>query len=213
MGEDLICTPCYTQLPLTDFLDNPFDNEMCKVFWKRIHCFQKAYALTYHLAHSGSANLIYQLKYFNKPYLGYSLGLLMGRMMKANDFFDGIDCILPVPLAPKREKKRGYNQSNMIAQGLHEVSGLPIVKNAVRRVSFDASQTKKDRLERENNVEKVFERIDSERVKGKHLLIVDDVVTTGATVCALSKVLENVEGVRISVASIAYASEWRFIKK
>lgn len=215
--EEVFCTSCSLHLPFTDFLENQYENEMAKVFWGSVKHFEKAFALLYHLPHSQSARPVYQLKYFDKPDLGIEIGEMMGKMMTDNGFFSDIDCILPVPLAKERQRKRGYNQSELLAEGLNNISRLPIIKDAVRRISFNSSQTNKSRLGRYDNVNNVFELTDKDsiicRLKGKHILIVDDVVTTGATICSLAKALQPIEGIRISVASIGYAGQWRFVKQ
>lgn len=208
LTEGVICATCFLHLPLTGFLDNPYENDMAKVFWGRVKNFEKAFAFIYHLSHADSARAVYQLKYSSKPDLGVELGTLMGRMMAEKGFFDDIDALLPVPLSKKRIRERGYNQSEMIAIGLHDVSQLPIYNNVVRRVSFKESQTQKDRWDRNLNVEDAFELVDGSYIHGKHLLIVDDVVTTGATICAVAKQLQQVENVHISVVSIGYAGRW-----
>lgn len=207
--ENVICTVCFMHLPHTRFIDNLYENDMAKTFWGRVRNFEKAFALIYHLPHSMSAHPVYQLKYNGKPDIGTDLGILMGRMLKEKDFFNDIDAILPVPLAKKRMKERGYNQSEMIALGLHDVSNLPIYNNVVRRNSFVVSQTEKNRQERAENVENAFSLLQSDKVKDKHILIVDDVVTTGATICSLAKEIQRVDNVHISVVSIAYAGAWR----
>lgn len=205
LDENAICNVCLLHLPLTHFDANPYDNEMAKVFWGRIKHFEKAFAMIYHLSHSDSAHPIYKLKYGNKPDIGIDLGLFIGRILKESGFFDDIDAILPMPLAKKRLRQRGYNQSEMIATGLHDVSRLPVLHNVVRRISFNGSQTDKGRWDRALNVDNAFELIDDTKIKGRHVLIVDDVVTTGATVCSLARQLETVDGVRISVAAIGFA--------
>lgn len=205
LDENIICNVCLMHLPLTHFDADPYENEMAKVFWGRIKHFEKAFALMYHLSHSDSARPIYKLKYFNKADVGIDLGLFIGRILGESGFFADIDAILPMPLAKKRMRQRGYNQSEMIATGLHDASHLPVLRNVVRRISFNGSQTDKGRWDRALNVEKAFELIDNTKIKGKHLLIVDDVVTTGATVCSLAKQLETVDGVRISVVTIGFA--------
>lgn len=211
--ENLFCTACGLHLPYTNFINNPYENDMAKAFWGRIKHIEKAYAPIYHLPHSESAKPIYQLKYFHKPELGIDIGAMMGKEMSEHGFFEDIDCIIPVPLAKERLRERGYNQSDMIAQGLQEISHLPIIKDAVRRVSFNSSQTRKNRIERNKNVENSFELTNGEKIKGKHILIVDDIVTTGATVSALAIQLEQAEGVKISIATIGYAGEWQFTEK
>lgn len=213
-NEETVCTSCLLRLPFTGFLNDPYQNEMAKVFWGRISNFEKAFALVRHIPHALSAKMIYQLKYSGKPDIGIDVGKLMGKMMQERGFFEGMDYILPVPLARERQAERGYNQSEMIAEGLREVSRLPVVKNAVRRVSFGGSQTEKSRVGRSENVENVFEVVNVRKINGRHLLIVDDVVTTGATVCSLAKTLHDAaENVRISVAAIGYAGMWRGMGK
>lgn len=209
VDENIVCVSCLRHLPFTGFLDNPYDNEMAKMFWGRIRNFEKAFAMVYHLPHSLSARMVYQLKYFDKPELCEDVGEMMGKLMSEKNFFDGIDCILPVPLARKRLKERGYNQSEMIAEGLHGVCKLPIVKDAVRRVTFESSQTKKDRISRYENVDNAFELVNVEKLSGKHVLVVDDVVTTGATICAVVGLLEQVVDIRVSVVAIGFAGAWR----
>lgn len=207
-NEDTICTTCFLELPLTGFFDNPYENDMAKAFWGRITNMEKAVALLYHQAHGDSAHPVYQLKYRGKPDLGIDLGIVMGRMMMEKGLFDDIDAIVPVPLAKKRERQRGYNQSLMIALGLHDISRLPIIDEAVRRVAFEGSQTRKDRWDRAENVEHAFELADGNRLRGRHVLVVDDVVTTGATVCAVAKEMEKAGEVRVSVAAVGYAGQW-----
>lgn len=213
VGDNLVCTSCLLHLPFTDFIDNVYENDMAKAFWGRIKHFEKAFAPFYHLPHSQSARIIYQLKYFNKPGIGIDIGEMIGKKLSEKHFFEDIDCLLPVPLSHDREKKRGYNQSEMIAEGLRNVTKLPILKGAVRRISFGESQTKKSRMDRNENVRHVFKLVRGEKVKGRHILVVDDVVTSGATICALAAQLEQMEGVRISVVAIGYAGEWRFMEK
>lgn len=207
LTESVICTPCFVFLPHTGFLDDPYHNEMAKTFWGRVHNFEKAFALVHHNPHADSAHPVYKLKYRGKPDIGIDLGLVMGKMMSEHGFFDDIDAILPVPLATKRVKERGYNQSGMIALGIHDVSRLPIINNVVRRRSFEGSLTQKDRWTRTESVEDAFELMDGSRIRGKHVLIVDDVVTTGATICAVARQLQNIDNVHISVASIGFAGQ------
>lgn len=206
VNEEILCASCVRHLPWTDFIDNPYENELAKLFWGRIKNFEKAFAPVYYIPHSLSARSIYQLKYFNKSDLGIDMGLMMGRMLKTSGFLDDIDCILPVPLTNKRRRERGYNQSEMIAEGLCSVSRLPMVKDAVIRVSFGGSQTKKDKMERSENVENAFKLINDKKVRGKHILIVDDIVTTGATICAVANQFECVSDVKISVAALGYTN-------
>ncbi len=195
------------RLPRTGFLAHPYDNEMAQVFWGRVSHFEKAYAFIYHQPHSDSARGVYQIKYFDMPDTGVDIGVLMGRQMKATGFTDDIDIIVPVPLAKERERQRGFNQSEMIAQGISDMTGIRVANDIVRRVSFHGSQTKRDRQERAENVENAFQLKNGECVTGKHVLIVDDIVTTGATIVAMTHQITQMPGVRVSVASIGFAGE------
>ncbi len=205
--ELVFCATCMMRLPRTHFLAHPFDNEMAQTFWGRVSHFEKAYAFIYHQPHSNSARGVYQVKYFNMPDTGVDIGYLMGRQMKAAGFTDDIDIILPVPLAKERERQRGFNQSAMIAQGISDATGIKVVDNAVRRLSFHGSQTRRDRQGRAENVENAFQLKDGKSVVGKHVLIVDDIVTTGATIVAMAKEITQMPGVRVSVAAIGFAGE------
>ena len=203
--ETLFCTVCLLHLPLTHFLAQPDDNPMTQMFWGLP--IEKAYALMYYTAHATSSYPLYKLKYMNAPETGVELGRYVGKQMYKANFFTGIDALVPVPLTEKHQRKRGYNQSRMIAEGIAEESRLPIWDNVIRRKNFHSSQTNKGRLERAMNVEQAFELIDYDRIKGAHLLIVDDVVTTGATVCSLGKELQKADDVKLSLVSIGFASE------
>ena len=202
--EEIICSRCNFHLPRTDFGKIPYDNEMAKLFWHQIPI-ERAAALFYYEAHSETANIIYKMKYKNHPEIGEVMGRLMAKELQTNGFFDGTDGIVPIPLAKKRQRQRGYNQSMEIARGISEITALPIYNNVARRNAFEGSQTNKGRWERNENVEGVFELRDASAVQGKHLLIVDDVVTTGATVLACAKELCKAPHVKVSVLALGFA--------
>lgn len=201
--EEVICTKCNFHLPRTDFHHNAYENEMAKLFWYLIPI-ERATAYFYYEPHSSTANIIYQMKYKDHPEIGEVMGRMMGKELMPSGFFDGIDGIIPVPLTKKRQRQRGYNQSEEIARGISEVTGLPLFDKVVKRVSFKGSQTNLGRWERNENVEKVFELIDP-AIHDKHLLVVDDVVTTGATVIACSKELAKAGNIKISALSLGFA--------
>ena len=177
---------------------------MAKMFWGQIHI-ERATALFYYEAHAETAAILYQLKYKNHPEIGGVMGRMLAREVLGSGFFEGIDAIVPVPLARKRQRQRGYNQSQEIARGICEVSGLPIYNKVVRRNVFEGSQTSRGRWERNENVENVFELTDAELIRHNHLLVIDDVVTTGATVIACAKTLCQSEGVTVSVLALGFA--------
>jgi ComF family protein len=202
--EEVICARCNFHLPRTGFQHNAYENEMAKLFWGQIPI-ERATAFFYYEAHAETANILYELKYKDHPEIGEIFGRMFAAEIQSAGFFDGIDGIVPVPLAKKRQRQRGYNQSEEIAQGVSEITGLPIYKKVVKRISFKGSQTNKGRWDRQENVERVFDLIDAEAVSNKHLLLIDDVVTTGATCIACAKVLCQPANVRISILSLGFA--------
>lgn len=202
--EEVICSKCNFHLPRTNFHRQPYENEMAKLFWDQIPV-ERATALFYYEAHSETANILYQLKYKNHPEIGEVMGRLMAKELQPSGFFDGIDGIVAIPLARKRQRERGYNQSQEIAAGISEITRLPIFQKVVRRTSFEGSQTRKGRWERNENVEHVFELRDGTVIQGKHLLIVDDVVTTGATVNACVKELAKAGNIKVSILALGFA--------
>ena len=204
VSEETICSKCNLHLPRTGFQQDPYENIMAKMFWGQIPI-ERATALFYYEPHAETANILYEMKYKNHPEIGEVMGRLMARELQMSNFFEGIDGIIPVPLAKKRQRQRGYNQSHELAKGISEITGLPIYNKVVRRTVFEGSQTSLGRWERNENVEHVFELKDASTVQGKHLLIVDDVVTTGATIIACAKELCKAGGVRISVLSLGLA--------
>lgn len=204
VSEEILCTKCLLHLPRTGFHLNAYENEMAKLFWGQIPV-ERATAFFYYEAHADAANIIYELKYKNHPEIGEEVGRMFAKEIKPSGFFDGIDGIVPVPLAKKRLRQRGYNQSEEIARGVAAISDLPIFDQAVRRLFFEGSQTSKGRWDRNENVENVFELVQADTIRGKHILLIDDVVTTGATVIACAKELCKAGGVRISVLSLGLA--------
>lgn len=199
--EDVICNKCNFHLPRTGFSKNFYENEMAKMFWGQIPI-ERAAALFYYESHAETANIIYQLKYKDHPEIGPVMGRMVAAEMQHSNFFDGIDGIVPVPLTKKRLRQRGYNQSEEIAKGVNEITGLPIYTGLVKRTVFKGSQTRRRRWDRQENVEYAFKLVNGESIAGKHLLVVDDVVTTGATVIACSKELVKAGNVKISVLSL-----------
>lgn len=144
------------------------------------------------------------MKYRSHPETGELMGRMAAKEFATCGFFDGIDAIVPVPLAKNRQRERGYNQSLEIARGVSAVTRIPIISKALKRKSFAASQTKMNRWQRNENVEDVFLLTDGNAVKGKHILIIDDVVTTGATVISCATELMKAGGTRFSVMSLGF---------
>ena len=179
------------------------DNPMAQLFWKLIPI-QRAAALIYYEPHSEIAQLVYQMKYADRPDIGEDMGRLMGNEMQIAHFFDNIDVLLPVPLSRKRLRQRGYNQSEQLAIGISDITHLPVVTKALRRTHFRQSQTQLSRRERQENVEDLFELRNGSMLQGKHVLLIDDICTTGATLLACCDTLKAVPGIRLSVLTFGF---------
>lgn len=201
VSEEGVCAACRLHLPYTRFHLTPEDNDMVRLFWGIIPV-ERGAAWYYFEPHSQAARLVYGMKYLGKAELGRTVGRTFAEELMVSGFFDGIDTIVPVPLTKSRERARGYNQSRMIAEGIAEATRLPVEQRALHRRIFEESQTRKSSRERRDNVEGVFELRSPECVMGRHVLIVDDVITTGATMMACARELLKAGGVRISVLSI-----------
>lgn len=207
--EEFICLPCNLHLPRTGYATTPYDNELVRCFWGRIRHIEKGMALMQHHGGQQASFPIYSLKYKHNRDIGIFLGQLLAREMLTAGFLDDIDAILPIPLAPKREKERGYNQSEVIAEGMQQLCHLPVYSHAIRRTTFHSSQTELDRWQRNQNVSGAFQLVDPKLLEGKHVLIVDDVITTGATITACASLIDDLPGTRISVAALAFANNAR----
>ena len=204
--ERSLCSVCLFHLPRTDFHLKPLDNPMAQLFWKLTNI-QKAAALFYYQPHSETAQLVYRLKYNNRPDIGEDMGRVMAQEMLRSDFFNDIDVLLPVPLSRKRLRQRGYNQSEQLAIGISDITHLPLVTKALRRKDFHQSQTSLNRWQRQENVADTFHLVDDSQLQGKHILLIDDICTTGATLIACANALQDVEGIRISVLTLGFTKD------
>lgn len=203
--EAFLCIDCQLHLPKTNFhlsKENPFT----EYFWGRVNV-QTAAAMYYFSSKSGVQRLIHQLKYANKPMIAYSLGRLYGLELKQQPHYSSITAVVPVPLHPKKQHQRGYNQAAYFAKGLAESLAIHYWPNALERLVYTSTQTKKTRIERMNNVLEAFSVRDAQKLKGQHILIADDVLTTGATLEACAAKVLAVANTQVSLATIAIASE------
>jgi ComF family protein len=191
-------------MPETNFHSDP-DNPVARVFWGRVGV-RAATALFFYKKGGAVQQLIHQLKYRGHKEIGIHLGKLLGSEIKHQPFFDGIDCIVPIPLHRKKKKMRGFNQAELIGLGVSQALEIPMnVKTVIRQIASD-TQTRKGRYNRWENVSEIFLVKDDTALQDKHVLVVDDVITTGATMEACLQALSRVPGITLSVACIAFAS-------
>ncbi|UTA68208.1 ComF family protein [Emticicia sp. 21SJ11W-3] len=202
-GEKLICTKCLIDLPRTYTHLKP-DVDIEKRFWGKLNV---AFTISFvRFSKKGKVQrLLHQLKYKNKPELGVLLGELYGRDLKAAGFDKKIDLIIGVPMHKEKEKQRGYNQANCIAEGLSNALGVPYDTAVAKKLISTTTQTNKSRFERFTNAQNVFDIDDTEKIKGKRIAIVDDVLTTGATIESFGQSLLNGGCSEIAIITIAAA--------
>ena len=202
-SERVICTDCIYHLPYTHYHKDP-ENRVSRQLWGRFP-FVHASAFVYFQKGNKVQNMMHQLKYNNRPETGYRLGELYAYDLKRSLHWENPDAILPVPLHPKKKRKRSYNQSEYIANGMASVLNIPVVTDNLIRGTDTATQTKKTRFARYENLKEAFIVSKPELLANKHLLLVDDVITTGATLEACSIELLKLRNVRISISAIAFA--------
>jgi ComF family protein len=202
-NENLICTECYVLIPRTDYHNIP-DNPVAQLLWGRCSI-EKAAAFSFYNKGSRMRKLIHNMKYKGIREVGMELGIIYGHSLKSSGFTDGIDFIIPVPLHPSKKRKRGFNQSEVIAEGISMATGIPVDRTSLIRSTKSDTQTKRSRYERWVNVEGIFTLSDKEALKGKSVLLIDDVITTGSTIESCANELLKTEGIKVSVAALAYA--------
>ncbi|MEA3495296.1 MAG: ComF family protein [Bacteroidota bacterium] len=203
-NEENICLNCLATLPKTNFHLLP-DNPIKKIFWGRIPI-ESATSFLYFVKQSRVQELLHNLKYRGQKQIGSQLGYLFGNDLKQINFFKTVDFIIPVPLHPRKLKKRGYNQSEYIAYGLSQSLGIKLSTDNLIRDQFSSTQTKKSKYLRWENVKNIFQVIDTKLFENKHILLIDDVITTGSTIEACFLALNKCENIKFSVATIAYSS-------
>jgi ComF family protein len=191
-------------LPHTGFAFHS-NNPVEKIFWGRIPL-AAAMSEFYFSKDSIIQNLIHEFKYRGDKQVGLYLGNTIGKSLLNSNRFSDIDVLIPLPLFSQKEFKRGFNQSSILCTGINEIMNIPVITKNVIRTVHTETQTKKGRIERWENVEKTFSVSEPAMLKGKHILLVDDVITTGATIEACGTEILKVEGVKLSVASLAMAT-------
>jgi ComF family protein len=203
-AESFLCLECINDLPHTNFAMHA-NNPVEKIFWGRV-AITNAMSEFYFSKTSIIQNLIHEFKYKGNREVGHYLGNFMGKSILNSNRFNDINAIIPLPLFEKKEKKRGYNQAEILCNGISEITNSPVIKKNVTRIVHTETQTKKGRIQRWENVEKIFSIAQPKKLEGKHILLVDDVITTGATLESCATEILKIENVRLSIATLAMAT-------
>lgn len=200
--HDFLCMKCIAQLPETGF-ENIDENPIEKIFYGRLNI-QNATAAFYFSKQSLIQHLLHQLKYRGNKEAGYFLGKMLGYQLSKSQKFKDIDTIIPLPLNPKKELKRGYNQAAIIAEGVISIFKKSLETKAVIRTVFTETQTHQNRINRWKNMDGVFAVINPKAIEAKHVLLIDDIITTGATLDACGNTILKSGCKSLSIATIAY---------
>ncbi|MBN2616050.1 MAG: ComF family protein [Bacteroidales bacterium] len=201
--EKVLCSHCLYHLPRTQFQVHK-ENPVKEIFDGRL-ILQSATAFLFFNKGGNVQHLIHQLKYKGQKEVGLYLGELFGNELNESPLYQDADYLIPVPLHPVKERKRGYNQSRMIARGMETTMQASLADDILFRQVHSSTQTKKSRFERWENVKDIFALKNEARLEGKHVILIDDVITTGSTIEACGNLLQKIPGIRISVSALAYS--------
>lgn len=201
--EQWICLHCLHHIPRTNFHLEP-ENPVAQLFYGRVRI-EFATAFFYFSKGSKYQSLLHNLKYKGMKELGAEIGKQFGIDLLQSESFASVDVICPVPLHPQKEKKRGYNQSWWVASGIAQQMQKQLSDDNLKRITATETQTRKARFERWQNVEGIFELTDPEAFSGKHILLIDDVVTTGSTLEACAQAIISKTDAKVSIATLATA--------
>lgn len=204
-NDQLICFSCHGELPYTHFAKHR-ENKTETIFHGRVKI-EYAMSLLYFSKNMLVQNLMHGLKYNDQQELGVYLGSLIGRSIIQEHCFRDIDVIIPLPLSDRKKRMRGYNQSEVLCDGISNVVNKPVVTKNILRAIDTETQTKKHRRERWKNVAGIFHVADPASLQGKHILLVDDVITTGATLEACAMTIHETINAKISIATLAIATK------
>ena len=202
-GEEVLCVRCQADLPRVRTVSFE-ENDIARIFWGLVPI-EKGISFFHYTPHSPYSRILFELKYHNHPEVGKTMGRIMAEELTATSFFDGIALIVPIPLSRKKKRQRGYNQSDWIAWGISEATGIPTDTTSVVRTKSNPSQTTLDHRQRRENVRDIFAVRHPESLEGRHILLVDDVITTGATMLSCAETIARACRVRFSVLSLAWA--------
>ena len=203
IGNSCFCLRCKLNLEPAGHLSSR-ENEFTQRFWGRLPVDAGASMYVFHRKNP-IQKALHHLKYKNKPDIGIRLGREFGTLLARSEFFQPLDAVVPIPLHPLKEKQRGYNQSAMFGQGIAESMQIPLLQSALLRGTYTETQTQKKRMDRFNNVASVFYIAKPQLIRRKHILLVDDVLTTGATLEAAGIYLQDADAASLRMATIALA--------
>lgn len=204
--EASLCVPCIRGLDRVGYGGKDEHGALERLFWGQLPI-ERVTSFFYYSGENHQ-NILHNLKYFRRKEVGQDVGAMFAEELLDSGFFEGIDGIVALPLHKKKKRQRGYNQCDYIVKGICRVTGLPVIKGAVERVVNNASQTRRSTIERKENVEGIFRLKNADLVAGKHVLLVDDVLTTGSTLISCGRELAKAPGIRISICTLAYAGEF-----
>jgi ComF family protein len=199
--NEMFCLDCFTELPFYNFID--FKNNEFTDRFKGKFNLEFGVAMFYFVKSGKIQNIIKQFKYHGKANYAFKMGELFGKLFADTEFTNSIDIIVPVPLHPKKEAKRGYNQSEKFASGISKLLNIPVNSTNLIRIKNTVTQTKMNHEKRVQNMQNAFSLIDNDLFIGKHILLLDDVLTTGSTLYECAKILDQIDGTKISMATIA----------
>ena len=201
-GETIVCSRCLLYESMSGIFADHSDNVMVRSI---LGCGDvvRANALFEFHPHSNIAQLIYRMKYDGRSSIAVFMGRHAAKVLKPSGFFDGVDVIVPVPITRMRRFQRGFNQSELFARGLSEVTSIPVDTTSLIRRRFARSQTRLSGEQRQENVASAFSLVASTALEGRHVLVVDDIFTTGATLGAcLREISQNTKDVRLSILTL-----------
>jgi len=204
--EQHICLNCLCDLPKTNY--HVSKSNPARDLFAGYPQVNEVTAFLFFAKDGTTQKLIHSLKYYGNKNLAKYMGRIAALELKKYGFYASIESIIPIPLHKKKEKKRGYNQSGLIANGFSSVFGCKTDNKILKRATDTKSQTRKSVYDRHVNVEKIFEVTDIEHLHGKHILLVDDVMTTGATISSCINALLTVPEIKISIFSLSIAKDY-----
>ncbi len=201
--ENILCDECLKALPRTEHFKLK-DNKVEMLFWD-IPKLKKGGAFCFYQHGSDFRKLIHNMKYYNRPFIGEYLGKLAATEYQNSNFFEGVDLLVPIPLHPKRLRQRGYNQAEYICKGISEVTNIPVDTTHLVRIVNNETQTHKSTEQRRLNTENIFQVRQPQAWRHKHIMLIDDVITTGSTIRSSIKVITPIVGTRLSVFALGMA--------